>query len=115
MIFMTSNIGAREMSALMKPRLGFTGPFSNHHVTADANEPLSNEMARSGIEAACRKLPPEFINRIDKMVGFKPLGAGDMHRILDIERNSVRQRIFNIDTGCRFVFTMTPSGRQFLL
>ena len=115
MIFMTSNIGAREMNALMKPRLGFTGPNASHLESIDTSESLSNEMTRSGIEAACRKFTPEFINRIDKMVVFKPLAATDMHRILDIELNSVRQRIFNIDTGCRFVFTLTPSGKQFLL
>src|SRR5262249_21035313 len=106
MIFMTSNIGAREMSAMMKPRLGFTGALSN---------PDDTEMARTGIEAACRKFTPEFINRIDKMVVFRPLGALDMHRILEIELDSVRQRIFNIDTQCRFVFTMTPSAKDFLL
>src|SRR5262249_18737826 len=115
MIFMTSNIGAREMSAMMKPRLGFAGPFSNRQEPADAAGPLSNEMARTGIEAACRKFTPEFINRIDKMVVFKPLGSAEMERILDIELNSVRQRVFNMATGCRFVFTMTPSAKQYLL
>jgi len=115
MIFMTSNIGAREMSAMMKPRLGFAGPFSKGQEVTDTAGSLSNEMARTGIEAACRKFTPEFINRIDKMVVFKPLGGADMERILDIELNSVRQRVFNIATGCRFVFTMTPSAKQYLL
>jgi ATP-dependent Clp protease ATP-binding subunit ClpB len=115
MIFMTSNIGAREMSALMKPRLGFAGSVSKNADSTDTTESLSNDMARSGIEAACRKFTPEFINRIDKMVVFRPLGSDDMQRILEIELNAVRHRIFNIDARCRFVFTMTPSGKQFLL
>jgi C-terminal, D2-small domain, of ClpB protein/ABC-2 type transporter len=115
MIFMTSNIGAREMSAMVKPRLGFSGPFSNRQEPTDMAGPLRNEMARTGIDAACRKFTPEFINRIDKMVVFKPLRATDMERILDIELNSVRQRIFNIGSGCRFFFRMTPSAKQFLL
>src|SRR5205809_3792511 len=46
MIFMTSNVGAREMSTLMKPKLGFTGPAENRCDTADVNAPLSSEMAR---------------------------------------------------------------------
>jgi ATP-dependent Clp protease ATP-binding subunit ClpB len=114
MIFMTSNIGAREMNALMKPRLGFASPTENRGNT-DINEPLSNEMARSGIGAACRKFTPEFINRVDKMVVFRPLGATDMNRILEIELNSVSQRVFNADDRRRFVFAVTASGKQFLL
>jgi len=114
MIFMTSNVGAREMSTLMKPKLGFTGPAENRCDTADVNAPLSSEMARSGIQAACRKFTPEFINRIDKMVVFRPLGAGDLSRILEIELNSVRQRVLSAAGGL-FVFTVTASGKQFLL
>src|SRR5262249_26626883 len=115
MIFMTSNIGAREMSTLLKPKLGFTGSFQNHLNTIGINEPLSTEMARSGIEAACRRFTPAFINRLDKMVVLKPLGSSDLQQILDIELNSVRQRVFNIDSSRRFVFTVTASGQQFLL
>src|SRR5262245_3608943 len=66
MIFMTSNVGAREMSALTKPRLGFAGQGENRDINK-INEPLSTEMARGGIDAARRKFTPEFINRIDKM------------------------------------------------
>jgi ATP-dependent Clp protease ATP-binding subunit ClpA len=114
MIFMTSNIGAREMNALMKPRLGFAAPAEDCRNT-EIGEPLSNEMARSGIEAARRKFTPEFINRIDKMVVFKPLGTNDLNRILEIELNHVRQRVINNDDGRRFAFAVTPSGKQFLL
>src|ERR1700720_166086 len=53
MIFMTGNIGASEMSALLNPRLGFA-PVP----LADGN--LADKMSRSGIEAARRKFTPEF-------------------------------------------------------
>jgi ATP-dependent Clp protease ATP-binding subunit ClpB len=49
------------------------------------------------------------------MVVFKPLGNGELHRILEIELNALRQRIFNLDSGRRFVFTVTASGKRFLL
>ena len=114
LVFMTSNIGAREMNALMKPRLGFVSAAENDR-NRDINEPLSHEMARSGIAAACRKFTPEFINRIDKMVVFKPLGANDLNRILEIELNYVRQRVFNADEGRQFVFAVTESGKEFVL
>jgi ATP-dependent Clp protease ATP-binding subunit ClpB len=102
MIFMTSNVGAREMSTLMKPKLGFTGSVQTHADTLDGNIPLSDDMTRTGIEAACRRFTPEFINRLDKMVVFKPLGNGELDRILEMELNAVRRRIFNLDSGRRF-------------
>ncbi len=103
MIFMTSNVGAWEMSALTKPRLGFARLVENC------------EIGRSGIEAARRKFTPEFINRIDKMVVFRSLGANDLNRILDIELNSVRQRVLKADDGPLFGFAVTAAGKQFLL
>ena len=115
MVFMTSNIGAREMGALMKPRLGFTGTFENRCDTAEINEAWSTEMARSGIEAARRKFTPEFINRIDKMVVFRPLNGKDLNRILEIELNSVQDRVSSVDDRPHFVFSVTESGKHFLL
>jgi len=103
MIFMTSNVGAWEMSALTKPRLGFARLVENC------------EIGRSGIEAARRKFTPEFINRIDKMVVFRSLGANELNRILDIELNYVRQRVLKADDGLLFGFAVTAAGKQFLL
>jgi len=114
MIFMTSNVGAREMSTLTKPKLGFAGLAESRDMS-NISEPLSNEMARGGLEAARRKFTPEFINRIDKMVVFRPLGANELDRILEIELNSVRERVLNVDERLHFVFTVTASGKQFLL
>jgi len=73
------------------------------------------EIGRSGIEAARRKFTPEFINRIDKMVVFRSLGANELNRILDIELNSVRQRVLKADDGPLFGFAVTAAGKQFLL
>ena len=115
MVFMTSNIGAREMNALMKPRLGFTGAFENRCDSAEINEPWNTEMARSGIEAARRKFTPEFINRIDKMVVFRPLNGKDLNRVLEIELNSVQDRVLSVADRPHFVFAVTESGKQFLL
>ena len=115
MVFMTSNIGAREMNAVMKPRLGFTGAFENRCDMADVNEPWATEMVRSGIEAARRKFTPEFINRIDKMVVFRPLSGMALNRILEIELNSVQERVLAVNDGPHFVCAVTESGKQFLL
>jgi ATP-dependent Clp protease ATP-binding subunit ClpA len=88
MIFMTSNLGASEMSSLMSTRLGFSPAAA-----CEVNEKLNQKLSRSGVEAARRRFTPEFINRLDKIVVFKPLGASELRRILDIELNAVQQRI----------------------
>src|SRR6201993_3217268 len=105
LIFMTSNLGATEMSALMNPRLGFNaGETSRQSQIGTLDEKLSAKIGRSGIDAARRKFTPEFINRLDKIVTFKPLGSAELKKILDIELNMVQQRIFNTAPEKSFVF-----------
>ena len=55
MIFMTSNLGAAEMSSLLSPRLGFQGPPVDDD-GCDAK--LSARISRTGIAAARRKFTP---------------------------------------------------------
>jgi ATP-dependent Clp protease ATP-binding subunit ClpB len=116
LIFMTSNLGAAEMSALVTPRLGFNGPeCSRQAQNGTVDEKLSGKMMRSGVEAARRKFTPEFINRLDKIVTFKPLGSPELRRILDIELNMVQQRIFNTSPDRSFVFKTSDTAKGFLL
>src|SRR5690242_14968353 len=68
MVFLTSNLGATEMSSLVSPKLGFhVGSFADDGGTAQ----LSARISGAGIAAARRKFTPEFINRLDKIVVFK--------------------------------------------
>jgi ATP-dependent Clp protease ATP-binding subunit ClpB len=116
LIFMTSNLGANEMSALMAPRLGFA---ACDHIGKPQNgtidEKMNAKLSRSGADAARRKFTPEFINRLDKIVTFKPLGTGELKRILDIELNMVQQRIFNTSPDRSFVFKASEAAKDFLL
>src|SRR5258705_2191811 len=86
LIFMTSNIGAAEMSSLVSPKLGFgAGPMDGSNCTPA----LTTKLARTGIEAARRKFTPEFLNRLDKIVVFRTLGSEELNRIIDIELERV--------------------------
>jgi ATP-dependent Clp protease ATP-binding subunit ClpB len=112
MVFLTSNLGATEMSSLLSPRLGF-------HVASSedrrCNTQLSARISGAGIAAARRKFTPEFINRLDKIVVFKSLGVEDLRRIVDIELEMVQQRI-RIAAGSKpFLVDVTDSAREFLL
>jgi ATP-dependent Clp protease ATP-binding subunit ClpB len=116
MIFMTSNLGAAEMSGLVSPTLGFNaydaGAKSRAGIPDDA---LSGKIMRSGLEAARRKFTPEFINRLDKIVTFQPLGSEQLRKILDIELDSVQQRVFASSPSRSFLFQTTERARSFLL
>src|SRR5436309_807502 len=74
LIFMTSNLGAAEMSSILRPGLGFAaGECERRHARGIVDEALSGKVAQAGLEAARRKFTPEFMNRIDKTVVFHPL------------------------------------------
>jgi ATP-dependent Clp protease ATP-binding subunit ClpB len=116
LIFMTSNLGASEMSALTNPRLGFNAAEAARQAqSGQIDEKLNGKMARTGVDAARRKFTPEFINRLDKIVTFRPLGTSELRKILDIELNMVQQRIFNTSPEKSFVFKATDEAKGFLL
>ena len=116
LIFMTSNLGASEMGNLLRPNLGFgTGDRERNNAAGIVDEAIGGKVSRAGIEAARRKFSPEFMNRIDKIVVFHPLGAEELRKILTIELNVVQQRIFNAANSAPFVFSLTEEAKDFLL
>src|SRR5437868_6978961 len=116
MIFMTSNLGAVEMSTLMNPKLGFGAWEARERtVNGTVDEKISGKISRSGVEAARKKFTPEFMNRLDKIVTFQPLGTEQLKKILDIELNLVQQRIFNSPAERAFVFTLSDDSKDYLL
>jgi ATP-dependent Clp protease ATP-binding subunit ClpB len=109
MVFLTSNLGAAEMSSLVSPRLGF------HVPSFEDNAKLGARISDAGIAAARRKFTPEFINRLDKIVVFKTLGAEELRRIVDIELEMMQQRIQARAASGPFLVDVTDSAREFLL
>jgi ATP-dependent Clp protease ATP-binding subunit ClpB len=112
LIFMTSNIGAAEMSSLVSSRLGFHVRTSDD---SNCTPTLTAKLSRTGIEAARRKFAPEFLNRLDKIVVFRALGNEELNRIIDIELDLVQQRVQTAAAGKLFFIDVTGSARKFLL
>ncbi len=112
MVFLTSNLGAAEMSALSDPRLGF---HSHAGDEASSNQEVGDRMSRIGIAAARRKFTPEFVNRLDKIVVFRPLGREELRKIVEIEMEMVKERILNATAGRPFTLSITEGAREFLL
>jgi ATP-dependent Clp protease ATP-binding subunit ClpA len=115
MIFMTSNLGSSEMSSLVNPKLGFMRSMQAGDPIMVVDEKLNKKVAKSGLEAARRKFTPEFMNRIDKVVVYRPLGEPELRRILDLELGQVQQRILYSPADKTFVITVSDSGKDFLL
>ncbi len=114
MIFLTSNLGAAEMAAIMRPNLGFAASEVERQQRAGGGaEALNGKIARAGTEAARRKFTPEFMNRIDKVVVFRPLGEGELRQILNLELTAVKRRI--LDSPTPFVCSISPGVKDLLL
>ena len=110
MIFMTSNLGAKEMSELITGAIGFAPAKSG----ALASDDLDQKIYRTASDAARRKFSPEFMNRIDKVVVFRSLKHPELCDILDLELNSVQRRI-DEGAGEHFSFRLSGNAREYLL
>ena len=110
MIFMTSNLGAKEMSELITGSIGFAPAKAGKLATDD----LDQKIYRTASEAAKRKFSPEFMNRIDKIVVFRSLKHQELCQILDLELNGVQRRV-DEGAGQRFTISLTEGAREYLL
>ena len=116
LIFMTSNLGAAEMSNLLRPRLGFaTSNVERSAIDGDVSEEMTGKLSRAGLEAARRKFTPEFMNRIDKVVVFRPLGSEQLQKILGLELAQLQQRIIRAPGSVPFVMNLTEPARAYML
>jgi ATP-dependent Clp protease ATP-binding subunit ClpA len=76
---------------------------------------MNEKITRAGVEAARRRFTPEFMNRLDKTVVFRPLGIEELRGILTIELNAVQERIFSAPNLPPFVIAVTNPAREQLL
>jgi ATP-dependent Clp protease ATP-binding subunit ClpB len=109
MIFLTSNLGASEIAGSMTGGMGFATTAR----TEDSPR-LDEKLERMAAGAARRNFAPEFINRIDKTIVFRPLRREQLEEILDIELSFVQQRLLERPGG-KFVFRTTAAAKDFLL
>ena len=107
-IFMTSNLGGREITELMHGGMGFIQPEDRSMTNLD------EKVERTAVEAARRKFSPEFMNRLDKIVVFHPLNREQLAEVLQIELGQLQQRILETQNG-QFLLRVTDAGREFLL
>jgi len=115
-VFLTSNLGASQMSSILRPTLGFAASEVSRSIEAgELSEELTDKIAKAGVEAARRRFTPEFMNRLDKVVVFRPLGQAELRQVLDIELHLLQQRIFDSVGPHFFVFTASQAAKDHLL
>ncbi|PWU04423.1 MAG: ATP-dependent Clp protease ATP-binding subunit [Terriglobia bacterium] len=113
MIFLTSNLGAREIDALVRPNLGFAAGLANDSSHVDTSR--AGKIAHAGVGAARRIFSPEFLNRIDKTIVFAPLGEPELRRILALELEAVQDRIHRAVGVSSVGFRASRAAEDFLL
>lgn len=109
-IMMTSNVCAREIDNLTKNEvLGFGMPSRKfRELTPEAADARVRSTCMDAIE---KFFSPEFINRIDEIVTFRPLKYEHLMSILDKFLAETKERV--AQTGC--LMSVSEAAKRFLI
>ncbi len=99
-LIMTSNVGAEIIRK--RGSLGFK----------TVSEGISYEEMKSLLlEEVKKTFKPEFLNRLDETIVFRPLDKKDLAKIVEIEMSYVNKRL--VEQG--FEVTLTPKAKTFFI
>ena len=76
-----------------------TSNLGSHLIQEMAGEEHYDDMKSAVLEVVGRHFRPEFINRLDEIVVFHPLGREQIRRIADIQIGYLRRRLGDRDIG----------------
>jgi len=62
------------------------------------------------MDSVRRFFTPEFLNRLDEIVIFNPLGRDEIDRIVDIQLEDVRRRLFEMG----LTLSLSPEARDLI-
>ncbi len=99
-IIMTSNIGAELIKS--------TGGFGFGKKTPEANYEKMKDMLHKEVE---RYFRPEFLNRVDDIIVFKPLSKENLQTIVEYELAKVFKRL----TEHGLKLELAPAAKEFLI
>jgi ATP-dependent Clp protease ATP-binding subunit ClpA len=109
LVFLTSNLGAREMMREINPEFGFQS------VRPAERADLTKKLQGIGLNAVRKRFSPEFVNRVDCIITYQPLTVESLSTILDQHivdlQNHVNTRLGNRS----FTLDVPFETRQFLL
>jgi ATP-dependent Clp protease ATP-binding subunit ClpA len=111
LIFLTSNLGAKAIQRAVRPDFGFEAMLPDQPPAAENLARVQN----IGMAAVRRKFSPEFVNRIDSVITYKPLDRDACELILD-QILAGFSKLIAARLGLRaFRLQSTLAGRKLLL
>jgi ATP-dependent Clp protease ATP-binding subunit ClpA len=108
-IFLTSNLGAHNMARELNPDWGFESLVT--HETGGQMRKLE----AIAMTAVRKQFSPEFINRIDSVITYQPLGAEALNAILDQQIRDLQDHLNRRLGECTFHLDVPARARRFLL
>ncbi|MCP5112383.1 MAG: ATP-dependent Clp protease ATP-binding subunit [bacterium] len=109
LICLTSNVGARDMFREIRPTFGYSVAVSQ------SDRSLAEKLGRIGMSAIRRRFSPEFINRIDSIITYEPLGRQTLETILDQQLSQFQQLVFDRLEEDAFDMVISDEATDFLL
>lgn len=110
LVFLTSNLGAKEMMREINPEFGFASATGG-----GTREDLTQKLQGIALVAVRKKFSPEFINRIDHVITYRPLDAESFSAITDLEIANLQSHV-NTRLGNRcFTIEVPFETRQWLI
>lgn len=108
-VFLTSNLGAKSIQKATTPDFGFEAMLPRPAVED------TKKIQSIGMAAVRKKFSPEFVNRIDSVITYKPLDREACEVILD-QIFATFSQLIRTRLGLRgFRLQCTASGRDLLL
>jgi len=109
LVFLTSNLGAREMLKEINPDFGFQSAQGGERPD------LTGKLQNIGLVAVRKRFSPEFVNRIDCIITYQPLTPEALSAILDHQITDLQNHV-NTRLGNRsFTLEVPVESREFLL
>ena len=109
MVFLTSNLGAREMMREITPSFGFEQGQGGEVAG------LAGKLASIAVSAVRKRFPPEFVNRIDAVLTYQPLSDETLARILELQIEELGRHVHNKLAARGFDIEVTEAAKDFLL
>jgi len=108
-VIMTTNAGAREMTAL---DIGFGGQGAKPNIVVDPKLPESKTMLgfNKGKDAIERTFSPEFRNRLDAWIAFNQLSHSEIVKVVDKFIGEVEEQLVEKNV----ILKVSPAAREWL-
>ncbi len=108
-IFLTSNLGGQSMARELNPDFGF------ERLRSSDEKGQKRRLESIGMRAVRKQFSPEFVNRIDAVVTYQPLGSDALIAILDHEVRQLQDHLDRRLGERTFHLEVPPRARRFLI